>query len=115
MTLQNAVKNAKIEGKPRVINPTANLLEVTVKYDSLNGTTQRKSADLLVRLNRPYDPIKDMYTPYIDPEARKQINEGGYINPVVSVIPMIKVNGEASELANVVMDYFKSKFVEQYQ
>ena len=56
-----------------------------------------------------------MYIPYIDPEARKQINEGGYINPVVSVIPMIKVNGEASELANVVMDYFKSKFVEQYQ
>lgn len=115
MTLQNAVKNAKIEGKPRIVNPTANSLEVTVTYEAVNGSRQIKKTDFLVRLNRYYDPAKEAYVPEIDPEARKKINEGGYINPVVSAIPMGRVNGEAPELADVVIVYFKDKFVAQYQ
>ena len=110
-----AVKNAKIVGVPRVINPMANLLEVTVQYETMNGSRQQKSADVLVRLIRTYNPALQMYFPDIDLEARKQINEGGFYNPVVSAVPMSKVNGESAELADVVIAYFKNKFVEQYK
>ena len=115
MTIKNAIKNAKIEGKPKVINPTANLLEVAVQYESINGTRVPKKADFMVRLRRPYDPIREMYSPEVDPDARKQISSGEYFSPVVDVIPMTKVNGETPELDDVIRGFFNSKFVDQYQ
>ena len=115
MTLQNAVKNARIEGKPRIINQTANLLEVTVAYEALNGIRTPKKADLQVRLRRYYDPVKEMYLPETDPDARKEISESVYFSPVVSVISFTKVNGESSELADFVMGYFNNRFIEQYK
>ena len=115
MAIQTAVKNAKIEGKPRIINPTANLLEITVAYEALNGNRTPKKADLQVRLRRSYDPVKEMYLPETDPDARKDINEGAYFNPVISVVPFTKVNGESSELADFVIGYFNNRFIEQYK
>ncbi|MBS3113716.1 hypothetical protein J4448_01320 [Candidatus Woesearchaeota archaeon] len=115
MTLQNAVKNAKIEGKPRIINPTANLLEITVAYDALNGSRTPKKADLQVRLRRFYDPVREIYLPETDPDARKDINEGAYFNPVVSIVPFTKVNGDSTGLIDFVMQYFNNKFIDQYK
>ena len=109
------IKNARIEGKPRVINPNANLLEVTVVYESMNGSATRKTADLQVRLRRPYDPVQELYAPLIDPEARKQIHDGEYFNPVISAFPYARLNGESPELADVVIGYSKNRFVEQYR
>ena len=101
------IKNARIEGKPRVINPIANTLEVTVAYESVNGKKQQKRTDFLVRLTLPFDPATESY---IIPQGQKPI-----YNTVASAIPMTGINGERDALSDVVLKYFKEKYESQNQ